>query len=234
VSDGNNDDILLPAFYKSLRKALQNMDNLTALTLLLSGARSHVLVGSKFKLQKFTTACHFDLNMVEFLETQDQITTALFCGQYHYDARLSQSALPNLQSISASPLILAAVVPGRPIQEAELCLSEPWLLHMDVIATVMRILGFSTSTIHTLQFITHLPVSPEMTIAAFNAVPEHLPGLTSLAMHIVKGKVTAVSTLSIYLGHAADIFLPGSTGRTNHNILRVLFFTVCYAPFKRG
>ncbi|KIJ49642.1 hypothetical protein M422DRAFT_777568 [Sphaerobolus stellatus SS14] len=179
-----------PEYYDVLHKALCNMDNLTSLSLLLGGAHSNVLTGTKFKLQSFTTACHWDHDLVEWLETQETMTSALFCGKYHHEARLSLPALPNLQRVSASPLILAAVVPGRPIEEAELCLSQPWLLHPDVIATVMRILAFSSTSIHTLQFITHLSDTPELTLSAFGTVPVYLPCLKALAIHIVKGSVT--------------------------------------------
>lgn len=187
-----NGSEVLPSFYKLLHKALRQMHNLFSLSLLIGGPHSFVLTGCSFRLKSFNTACHWDKPLARWLENQDDITTALFCGKFHHDARISDTALPRLRRISASPLILAAVVPSRPVEEAELCLIHPWLLNSDIISTTLRILAYSSSVVHTLQFITHITDSSEMTLGALRAVPKHLPKLASLAIHVVRGSVTKV------------------------------------------
>lgn len=182
----------LPSYYNLLQKALRQMTGLVSLSLLLRGPRSFVLTGCSFRLKSFTTACHWDIPLVRWLETQNDITSALFCGRYHHDARISHMSLPKLQCVSASPLILAALVPNRPVHEAELCLNDPWPLNSDTISTTLRILAYSSTVVSTLQFITHLTHSSETTLGALRAVPEHLPGLASLAIHIINGFVTKV------------------------------------------
>lgn len=193
VSDNMTNDLeILPSYYKLLHGALRQMNNLASLTLLIGGPHSFILTGCSFRLISFTTACHWDTTLVRWLESQDDITSALFCGKFYHDARISPKSLPKLQRVSASPLILAAVVPNRPVQEAELCLTHPWLLNSEIISTTLRILTYSSSVVHTLQFITHLTDSTETTLGALRAVPMHLPRLVSLAIHIVRGSVTKV------------------------------------------
>lgn len=190
---------LLPGYYRLLHKALRNMDNLVGLSLLLSGPRSFILLGCRFRLRTFSTACHWDADLVKWLETQDDMTSALFCGKFDANAHLTSSALPRLQRVSASPLILAAVVPGRPVDEVELCLGQPWLLHAELVSTVLRILAHSTATLHTLQFITHISEYTEITLDALRSIPMHLPALSSLAMYIVQGALTQVGLSSFSL-----------------------------------
>lgn len=196
------------SYYKLLHRALRQMNNLDSLYLLMGGPCSYVLTGCSFRLKSFTTACHWDIPLVRWLETQDDITTALFCGKFHPDARISSISLPKLQRISASPLILAAVVPNRPVQEVEICLTHPWLLNSEIISTTLRILAFSSSIVHTLQFITYLTDSSETTLEALRAVPEHLPKLVSLAIHIVRGSVTKVCSLFCFRDRSLMSFLP--------------------------
>ncbi|KAF8581602.1 hypothetical protein K439DRAFT_1414140 [Ramaria rubella] len=214
---------VLPAYYKLLHKALCQMHNLISLCLLIGGPRSFVLTGCLFRLKSFTTACHWDKPLVRWLESQDEITSALFCGKFHHDARISDRALPKLQRISASPLILAAVVPSRPVEEAELCLIHPWLLNSDIISTTLRILTYSSAVVHTLQFITHLTGFPETTLSALRAVPEHLPKLASLAIHIVRGSVTQdildglVSIFSLFKSLRSVMFLSKNESDALHD-----------------
>ena len=193
--DLSNGTEVLPSYYNLLHRALRQMDGLVSLSLLLGGPRSFVLTGCSFRLKSFTTACHWDIPLVRWLETQDDITSALFCGKYHHEARISHKSLPKLQRVSASPLILAAVVPNRPVHEAELCLHHPWLLNSEIISTTLRILTYSSTTVKTLQFITHLTQSSETTLEALRAIPEHLPKLASLAIHVVNGFVSKVCPL---------------------------------------
>jgi hypothetical protein len=225
VSDTMTDGLeVLPSYYELMHRALCQMNNLVSLTLLIGGPRSFILTGCSFRLKSFTTACHWDKTLVRWLETQDDITSALFCGKFYHDTHISPTSLPKLQRISASPLILAAVVPNRPVQEVELCLTHPWLLNSDIISTTLRILTYSSSAVHTLQFITHLTTSTETTLGALRAVPEQLPKLVSLAIHIVRGSVTKVCCLFVGGSTVFNAFpSPGSSGRAGHR-LRVLQF----------
>jgi hypothetical protein len=234
VSDNLSSGLeVLPSYYNLLHKALRQMINLVSLSLLMGGPRSFVLTGCTFRLKSFTTACHWDKPLVRWLETQDDITSALFCGRFHHDARISGRSLPKLQRVSASPLILAAVVPNRPVQEAELCLTHPWLLNSDIISTTLRILAYSSSVVRTLQFITHLTDSPETTLGALRAVPEHLPELVSLAIHIVRGSVTKVCFPFLSPWTQSNVsLLSGYFGRARFRLLVIQVPAIGYVSFK--
>ncbi|TFY80983.1 hypothetical protein EWM64_g3028 [Hericium alpestre] len=181
---------LFSSFYRLLARALQNMIRLTALTYLMYGSVSHALVGAPFRLTKLTVSCDFDSGFATFLTQQRTLRTALFCGRYIPDTTLDYSALPELNRVSASPLILATVVPGRPVREVELCLVHPWLLNEDMVATTMQILSYSRGPLQSLQIISHLTGTTESILGALGAIPTGLAALDSFALHAVSGSIT--------------------------------------------
>lgn len=170
------------------------MTKLTELAILLDGAYTDVLVGCPFHLNKLTSALHWDAKFTKWVQEQPDLRIALFCGRYVVGTKIEPRALPNLTRISAAPLILAAVVPGRPIKEVEICLVHPWLLNEDLMSTTMKIMTFSTGPLSSLQIISHLNESTEDVLAAFSAIPRVVSKLDSLALHAVSGSVTTVCT----------------------------------------
>ncbi|EIM83066.1 uncharacterized protein STEHIDRAFT_171169 [Stereum hirsutum FP-91666 SS1] len=181
---------LLKPFYRILRLALHNMHNLTDLSFFLFGATSDLLLDCPFALTKLSSACDFDDTFARFLATQRSIRTAFFCGQFTRGTYVSKLCLPNLSRVSASPLILAAVVPGRPVKEVELCLIHPFLFNEDVLSVTIRILSYSKGPLSSLQIISHLTETPETVLGALGTIPECLGSLSALALHAVSGSIT--------------------------------------------
>jgi hypothetical protein len=128
----------------------------------------------------------------EWIQEQSELRTALFCGRCVIGTTIDSQALPNLTRVSASPLILAAVVPGRPIQDVEICLVHPWLLNEGLMSTTMKLIAFSTGPLKSLQIISHLSDSTEDVLAAVSVIPRMVSKLDSLALHAVSGAVTVV------------------------------------------
>lgn len=193
VGDLEDDSEPLPAFFKLLTKALHNMTRLTELTILLDGPYSDVLVGCPFRLTKLTSALHWNRKFTQWIQEQPELLIALFCGRYVVGTQVDSRALPKLTRISASPLILAAVVPGRPVKEVEICLVHPWLLNEGLMTTTMKIMTFSTGPLNSLQIISHFGESSGDVLAAVGVIPRIVSKLDSLAIHAVSGSVTAVS-----------------------------------------
>jgi hypothetical protein len=198
VGDLEEDSDLLPAFFKLLSRALHNMTRLTELVILLDGAYSDVLIGCSFRLTKLTSALHWDAPFTTWILEQPDLRIALFYGRYVVGTKIEQQSLPKLTRVSASPLILAAVVPGRPIKEVEICLVHPWLLNEGLMFTTMKIMTFSTGPLSSLQIISHLSESTEDVLAAVGVIPRVVAKLDSLAFHAVSGSVTMVP-ISNYL-----------------------------------
>lgn len=183
---------LLKPFYRILCLALRNMHNLTDLSYFLFGATAALLLDCPFSLTKLSSACDFDDTFARFLATQRSIRTAFFCGQFTRGTYVSKLCLPNLSRVSASPLILAAVVPGRPVKEVELCLIHPFLFNEDVLSVTIRILSYSKGPLSSLQIISHLTETPETVLGALGTIPECLGSLSALALHAVSGSITNV------------------------------------------
>lgn len=192
LEDGSD---ILPSVFKLLSRALHSMTRLTELAILLDGAYSDVLLGCPFRLTKLTSALHWDDPFTKWIQEQPELRIALFCGRYIVGTKMEPQALPNLTRISASPLILAAVVPGRPIKDVEICLVHPWLLNESLMSTAMKIMTFSTRPLSSLQVISHLSEPAEDVLAAFGVIPRIVSKLDSLALHAVSGSVTTVRTL---------------------------------------
>ena len=192
IGDLEDDCDLLPSFFTLLSRALHGMTRLTELAILLDGPYSDILLGCPFRLTKLTSALHWDDPFTKWVREQPELRIALFCGKYVVGTKINPQALPNLTRISASPLILAAVVPGRPIKEVEICLVHPWLLNEGLMSTTMKIMTFSTGPLSSLQIISHLGESTEDTLAAFGVIPRIVSTLDSLSLHAVSGSVTIV------------------------------------------
>ncbi|KAI0041008.1 hypothetical protein FA95DRAFT_1502008 [Auriscalpium vulgare] len=182
---------LLRSFYSLLQRALSRMPALTSLSFLLPGPTAFYLPKSpSFQLTKLTVSCDFDKMLAQFLLTQPSLKTALFCGPDRPHTTIHIDALPALHRISASPLILAMLVPGRPVKEVELCLVHPWLLNAAVLETTMQIVGFSRGPVRSLQIISHLTEGAATVLEALECIPRSLGGLSNLALHAVSGSVT--------------------------------------------
>ncbi|KAI9509173.1 hypothetical protein F5148DRAFT_1189683 [Russula earlei] len=189
-ADASRRGLLPPSFYKLLQRALHNMHRLTELTFLFNGPTSHVLLGAPFKLTKLTASCDFDATFTGWLTEQSSLHAAIFCGNFTTGVTLPADALPSLRRVAASPLALTCVVPGRPIQEVELCLVHPWSLNRDVLQTTMRIISFSKGPLDSLKIISHLAEPPETVLSALEAIPAGLNSITKLGLHAVSGSIT--------------------------------------------
>lgn len=168
------------------------MHRLEELTLLVTGPMSYLLRDCSFKLTKVITSCDWDKGLTDWLGGQDELRTALFCGDYTAGGQLVESALPKLNRISASPLTLASVVPGRSIKEVELCLYHPWFFNEDIISTVAKILSYSSGPLQSLQLVSPVAEPASRVLAALGGIPQYLPDLSSLALHTVSGAVSEV------------------------------------------
>ncbi|TFY66841.1 hypothetical protein EVG20_g4254 [Dentipellis fragilis] len=180
---------VLGAFFGLLARAFRNMTRLTELSYLLFGPTSASLVDAPFKLTNLTASCDFDPSFATFLTEQRSLQTALFCGRYITGTSVDFNALPALNRVSASPLVLASVVPGRPVREVELCLVHPWLLNADILETTVQIMSYSKGPLRSLQIISHLTGPADIILNALAAVPKGLSGLEILALHAVSGSI---------------------------------------------
>lgn len=195
--DTMNRKPLLGSFYALLKRALHNMPRLTELDYLLNGPTAQVLHGAPFRLTKLTASCDFDPTFASWLLEQPDVRAALFCGKFIPGTTVDLGALPALRRVSASPLIIACVVPGRPVREVELCLVHPWLLNKEVLHTTIQIVSYSKGPLQSLQIISHLTGSAQSVLAALEVIPAGLNTLGNLALHAVSGSITNVSTSSI-------------------------------------
>jgi hypothetical protein len=196
AGDLGEEPILFPAFFNLLSCALRHMKLLTELTLLFSGPFSHIFHDTPFSLTKLTSALHWDNVFTSWIVNQRNITAALLCGRFIRNTKLPPSALPRLSRVSASPLILASIVPGRPVKDVEVCLGHPWLFSEDLLATTMKILNFSSGPIESLQIVSHLADTTATTIGAVSVIPRIIPQLNFLALHAVSGAFTTVCKIS--------------------------------------
>lgn len=194
IGDLEDDSEPLPAFFSLLSRVLHRMTRLSELIILLDGPFVRVLAGCPFRLTRLTSALNWDAAFVDWLNEQSELRVAFFCGKHVAGATLNSQALPNLTRISASPLILAAAVPGRPVKNVEICLVHPWLLNEGLMTTTMKIMAFSTGPLNTLQIITRLNDTTSDVLASVGVIPRILSTLDSLAFHAVSGSITPVST----------------------------------------
>lgn len=197
IGDLDEDNDPLPAYFKLLSRALHNMTRLTELVILVDGQYSDLLIGCPFRLTKLTSSLHWDSVFTKWIQEQPELKTALFCGRYVVGTTIDSHALPNLTRVSAPPLILAAVVPGRPIEEVEICLVHPWLFNERLMSTTMRLMAFSTGPLRSIEIILHLSDSTEDVLAAIRVIPQVVSNLHSLALHAVSGAVTIVRVLCV-------------------------------------
>ena len=108
---------LTTAFGVLLGKAMQNLSNLTCLSLQLLAPLGRHLRGAPFRLVYLDTTAEWDADFVAFLEEQTSISTFIHHGSYHSPFRVSPSALPNLSSIDSWPSVVEALLPHRPVKE---------------------------------------------------------------------------------------------------------------------
>ncbi|EGO00262.1 hypothetical protein SERLA73DRAFT_160207, partial [Serpula lacrymans var. lacrymans S7.3] len=191
IDDITKEGDALPAFYKLLSRALHNMTRLTDLTILIEGRHSDILFGCPFNLRTLTSSLSWDTNFTKWMLEQPDITNAIFCGRYVVGCALEPTAITKLTRISASPLILAAVVPGRPLEEVEVCLVHPGLFNQNLLSTTMKILSFSTGPLHSLRVITNLGNSSQNILGALRTVSTTLSTLDSFFLHAVSGSITS-------------------------------------------
>jgi hypothetical protein len=195
-ADASRKGLLPPSFFKLLQSALHNMHRLTELTFYLNGPTSHVLLGAPFRLTKLVASCDFDATFTSWLPEQSDLQTAIFCGNFTTGVTLPVDALPSLGRVAAAPLTLACVVPGRAIQEVDLCLVHPWSLNREVLQMAIRTIASSKGPLDSLRIISHLSESPETVLSAFGVIPTGLNSITKLALHAVSGSINDVRTVS--------------------------------------
>ncbi|KAG2150845.1 hypothetical protein DEU56DRAFT_778777 [Suillus clintonianus] len=176
-------------YFNLLRRALLNASSLTDLTLLLDGPYARYLHGCSFRLRSLTTTLDWDRDFVKLISEQTELCNAMFGGRFANDTVLPSDTLKKLTRVSASPLILAAVVPNRKVKEVELCLLQQELFKHDILHTALNILSYSTGPLTALQIITHISDTPDA-LAALNTIPRNLPRLNSFAFYSSGGAVS--------------------------------------------
>ncbi|KAF9227447.1 hypothetical protein BS17DRAFT_775509 [Gyrodon lividus] len=182
--------------------ALHSMSALTDLTLLLNGSYAKHFHGCPFRLRSLSTTLAWDDDFVMWMEEQTELTNAMFGGHFVNGTVLPMGALRKLSQISATPLILASTVPGRPVRVVEICLLQPELMKEDILWTTTRILSFSTGPLSSLQIIADIENKADAQ-AALNTIPQNIPKLDSFALYAGHGSVT-----SAFLG-ALTTFVSG-------------------------
>ncbi|KAG2358451.1 hypothetical protein BDR07DRAFT_1489428 [Suillus spraguei] len=176
-------------FFNLLRSALLNASSLTDLTILLDGPYARYLHGCPFRLRSLTTTLDWDKDFIKLIIEQTELRNAMFGGKFVDDMALPSDALTKLTRVSASPLVLAAVVPNRKIKEVELCLLHHALFKDDILSTASIILSYSTGPLTALQVITHISDTPSA-LAALKAIAKNLPRLNSFAFYSSDGVVS--------------------------------------------
>ncbi|KIJ67700.1 hypothetical protein HYDPIDRAFT_83790 [Hydnomerulius pinastri MD-312] len=177
------------SYISLISSALHSMSSLTDLTLLLSGSYAKQFHGCPFRLRSLSTTLAWDDDLVKWMEQQTELTNAMFGGPFVKGTVLPTGALRKLSQISATPLILAATVPGRPVRVVEICLLQPELMKEDILWTTTRILSFSTGPLRSLQIIADIENADDAQ-AALNAIPQNIPKLDSFALYAGHGSVT--------------------------------------------
>jgi hypothetical protein len=169
-------------YFNLLRRALLNASSLTDLTILLDGPYARYLHGCPFRLRSLTTTLDWDRDFIKLITEQTELRNAMFGGQFVKDVVLPRDTLTKLTRVSASPLVLAAVVPNRKIKEVELCLLQHALFKDDILNTASNILSYSTGPLTALQLIARLSDTPSA-LAALKAIAKNLPRLNSFAFY---------------------------------------------------
>lgn len=181
-------------YFNLLRRALLNASSLTDLTILLDGPYAKYLHGCSFRLRSLTTTLDWDRDFIKLITEQTELRNAMFGGKFVNDMVLPSDTLTKLTRVSASPLVLAAVVPNRKIKEVELCLLHQALFKDDILNTASNILSYSTGPLTALQVITRLSDTTSA-LAAFKAIAKNLPKLNSFAFYSSDGVVSQVRHL---------------------------------------
>lgn len=181
-------------YFNLLRRALLNASSLTDLTILLDGPYAKYLHGCSFRLRSLTTTLDWDKDFIKLITEQTELRNAMFGGKFVNDMVLPSDTLTKLTRVSASPLVLAAVVPNRKIKEVELCLLHQALFKDDILNTASNILSYSTGPLTALQVITRLSDTTSA-LAAFKAIAKNLPKLNSFAFYSSDGVVSQVRHL---------------------------------------
>ncbi|KAG2119774.1 uncharacterized protein F5147DRAFT_665333 [Suillus discolor] len=176
-------------YFNLLRRALLNASSLTDLTILLDGPYAKYLHGCSFRLRSLTTTLDWDKDFIKLITEQTELRNAMFGGKFVNDMVLPSDTLTKLTRVSASPLVLAAVVPNRKIKEVELCLLHQALFKDDILNTASNILSYSTGPLTALQVITRLSDTTSA-LAAFKAIAKNLPKLNSFAFYSSDGVVS--------------------------------------------
>ncbi|KAG2132449.1 uncharacterized protein EDB93DRAFT_906692 [Suillus bovinus] len=189
LSDATRHYDVLLNYFNLLRRALLNASSLTDLTILLDGPYARYLHGCSFRLRSLTTTLDWDMDFIKLITEQTELRNAMFGGKFVNDMALPCDTLTKLTRVSASPLVLAAVVPNRKIKEVELCLLHQALFKDDILNTASNILSYSTGPLTALQVITRLSDTPSA-LAAFKAIAKNLPGLNSFAFYSSDGVVS--------------------------------------------
>jgi hypothetical protein len=178
-------------YFNLLRSALLNASSLTDLTILLDGPYARYLHGCSFRLRSLTTTLDWDRDFIKLITEQTELRNAMFGGKFVNNMVLPSDTLAKLTRVSASPLVLAAVVPNRKIKEVELCLLQQALFKDDILNTASNILSYSTGPLTALQIITHLS-DTSSALAALKAIATNLPRLNSFAFYSSDGAVSQV------------------------------------------
>ncbi|KAI6125795.1 hypothetical protein EV401DRAFT_1937373 [Pisolithus croceorrhizus] len=180
---------MLSGYLSLLSRALHSMPVLTDLTLLLAGPHAKYFLGCPFRLRSLSTTLTWDDVFIQWMEEQSELSSVMFGGAFVSNSILPPNALPNISQISATPLILSSVVPGRPVKVVEIYLPQPECMKDDIMRIIMRILSFSTESISSIQIITRIESMAE-TLGALNTIPENIPKLDSFALHAGHGPFT--------------------------------------------
>ncbi|KAH7923741.1 hypothetical protein BV22DRAFT_1068235 [Leucogyrophana mollusca] len=179
----------LAGYLSLLSRALHNMTALTELTLLLDGPFANMFIDCPFRLRSLSTTLHWNHSFTEWMAEQTEIDDAMFGGTFVMGCTIASGTLRKLTRVSASPLILATVVPGRAVKDVEVCVMQPGLFKQDIMWTTTKIMSFAACPLRSLQIIASIG-SPADALAALGAIPENLSTLKSLSVHAACGSVT--------------------------------------------
>lgn len=180
---------MLSGYLSLLGRALHSMPALRDLTLLLHGPHAKYFLGCPFRLRSLSTTLAWDDDFARWMEEQSELSSVMFGGALIKNAILPSRALPGISQISATPLILSSLVPGRPVRGVEICLLQPEYMNDDIMRIITQILLFSTKPISSIQIIAHIESTTE-TLKALNTIPENIPKLDSFALHVGHGPFT--------------------------------------------
>lgn len=157
----------LRAFYDLLSRALHQTRNLQHLELLLFGSYSHFLLDCPFSLTKLGIGADWDSHLSQWFAQQSKLVNITFYGSCLEPPNIGNNTLCNLQSFSGPSAALIRVVPGRPLDDVRLALSDPMDLQVATLRDVAMAVSASSAIIT--SFVVQLR-SP--------ASEEYLPGIT--------------------------------------------------------